>query len=168
MKVSKVRVLLTDGQRTVDYAWLRHVEGKQIACGVPDHRDKWHLTYPADGKAHYTLRGGGRKRRRFLTLQPVPLRAFRGQRELLTLGFAPSTLEDSGLLPFRPQPQDALAFLDLRAFSDGMVWTSLGIVEPGQIDRLTFDSDVRQLLIVRNVVPWIYIAAGIKEGPLTF
>lgn len=168
MKVRKVRVLLTDGERTADFAWLRHVAGKHVVCGIPENVDRWHITYPADARVHYTLREGARKSHRFLRLAPVPLRDFRGQCELLALGFASSTLEDAGLHPFRRSAQDAVAFLDLRAFPEGMVWTSLGLIEAGQVDSLTFDFDVEQLLLVRNVVPWVVIAAGIREGVITF
>ncbi len=86
---------------------------------------------------------------------------------MLTLGI-PSGSLGNDLNPVARQPQDAVAFLDLRAFEDEeTVWTELGLVQPGKADELRFDFDVRQLLLVTSVNPWIYIAAGAKKGVIT-
>jgi hypothetical protein len=152
---------LTDGERTADFAWLRHA-GRQVACGIPDDA-RWHMTYPADGKAHYTVREGAGHSRRFLPKSPLPLVSFRGRHTLLALGLASTTLED--LRPFERRAQDAVAFLDLRSFPDeGVVWIELGLVEAQKADQLQFDFEVQQLLLVTSVTPWVYIAAGSKAG----
>jgi hypothetical protein len=166
VKPHRVRVVLTDGQRTVDFAWLRHA-GKQVVCGAPN--DPEHVTYPRDGRVHITTEEGSKKRRRgFFTLPPVPLQGFHGQHGLLTLGLAEPILQSFDLVPFRHQAQDTIAFLDLRAFRpDAAVMVDLGLVEAGHADQLNFAFKVQQILLVTSVTPWVYLAAGTEAGIIT-
>jgi len=99
----RVRVVLTDGERTADFAYLRHA-GREVVCGVPDDAG-WHMTYPANGRAHYTVRQGSGHTRRFLRERPVPLESFTGQRTLLALSIASTALVYAGLRPFERQAQ---------------------------------------------------------------
>lgn len=158
----RVRIALTDGVRTADYAWLRYSR-KQVVCGVPENPN-WHLTYPADGRAHYTIRKRSRHVRRYLPTQSIPLITFSGQRELLQVQLAsPAALGDD-FIAFEHQPQDVVAYLDLRAFPKGRIaWTALGLIEPGKADQLQFSFEVYQLLLVTRPRPWLYIAAGAEE-----
>jgi hypothetical protein len=71
-----VRVVITDGERTADFAWLRHA-GRQVVCGVPEDR-RWHVTHPEDGRTHSTTKKGAGNRRAFLRESPVPLDGFMG------------------------------------------------------------------------------------------
>ncbi len=159
MAGQRVRILLTDGARVADFAWLRY-SLKQVACGVPEGRDSWHVTYPANGKVRYSLRRALRQHHVPWPVKPIPLGTFSGQRELLQLR---SPLElGNDLTIFRWQPQDVIAFLDLRAFpKDRMICTSLGLIEAGKADQLQFDFSVHQVLLVTRVTPWIYIASGV-------
>jgi len=99
----RVRVVLTDGERMADFAYLRHA-GREVVCGVPDDAG-WHMTYPANGRAHYTVRQGSGHTRRFLRERPVPLKSFTGQRTLLALSIASTALVYAGLRPFERQAQ---------------------------------------------------------------
>jgi len=99
----RVRVVLTDGERTADFAYLRHA-GREVVCGVPDDAG-WHMTYPANGRAHYTVRQGSGHTRRFLRERPVPLESFTGQRTLLALSIASTALVYAGLRPFERHAQ---------------------------------------------------------------
>jgi len=159
-----VRIVLTDGERAADFAWLRHA-GRQVACGVPEDAS-WHMTYPEDGRLHMTVKQHSGGRRVFVRKAPVPLAGFTGHRALLALGIGSTALAEGDLKPFKHTPQDAVAFLDLRAFGDAMVWTELGIVEPGQTHQLRFDFTVQQVLLVTSVSPWVYVAAGVNEGEI--
>lgn len=162
----RLRVVLTDGERMADFAWLRHA-GRQVVCGVPD-KVGWHITYPADGRMHMTIGHDARRTRSFVPETAVPLDTFTGQRALLTLGMPLIELAVARLRTFKHRTQDAVAFLDLRAFRDEvMLWIELGLVEVGKTDQLQFDFGAEQVLIVRNAVPWVYIAAGSKEGVIT-
>jgi|SRR5947208_12791742 len=147
-KERRVRVVLTDGKRAADYIWLRH---------------------PADGRAHYTVRRGSSNMRKFIPENPVPLHSFKGHRRMFSAGLATTSLLDFQLHPFERQEQDAIAFLDLRAFpEDAFVWTELGLVEVGKTDQLQFDFDLQQLLLVTSVRPWVYVAVGVREGIIRF
>lgn len=162
---SRIRVVLTDGERTADFAWLRHA-GRQVVCGIPED-EGWHMTYPEDGRFHITLKKGPGHRRAFVPQAPVPLDGFSGQQVLLALGIGSVDLTDAALRPFERKPQDAVAFLDLRAFGDALVWTELGLIEVGKTDQLHFDFEVQQVLLVRSIAPWVYVAAGIRDQALT-
>jgi len=83
---------------------------------------------------------------------------------MLALGIASDTLADVNLQPFNYKTQDAVAFLDLRAFDAKILWVELGLIEPQKADALSFDFEVRQLLLVTNTSPWVYIATGVQEA----
>ncbi len=156
-----VRVVVTDAEHTADFAWLRHA-GRQVACGVPED-SRWHVTYPADGRAHITTTRGGESRRGYLRESPVSLDGFTGHRTMLALGLGSDSLVDTGLREFERKTQDAVVFLDLRAFDAEVMWVELGLVEPYKADTLSFDFEVRQLVLVVTTSPWVYIAAGIQR-----
>jgi hypothetical protein len=128
------------------------------------------MSLPADGNAHYTVKARAGHIRRYLFETPVRLDSLKGHRALLALGINSATLADADLRSFERNSQDAVAFLDLRAFPDvGVIWTELGVVEAWKTDQLQFnlDFEVSQLLLVTGVRPWVYFAAGVRREAIT-
>jgi len=158
-----VRVVVTEGERSAAFAWLRHAS-HHVVCGIPDEGAGWHVRYPKDGRAHITTKDGAGNRRAFFRESPVPLDGFVGHRTMLALGIASDTLADMNLQPFKYKTQDVVAFLDLRAFDAKMLWVEFGLLEAHKADALSFDFEVRQLLLEMSTSPWVYIAAGVQEA----
>jgi hypothetical protein len=158
----RLRIVLTGGTRNEDLCWLKH-SGSQVICGAVG--DGWHLRYPSDGRLHYTLeqKQEGPKRRVFWRQPGIPLIAFTGMCELLSMEVSPQRL-DEGSREFKGARQDALMFIDVRAFPvDRMIKLSIGLVEPGTLDQLNLTFEPAQLLVARYFTPWVYVAVGHGE-----
>jgi hypothetical protein len=152
----RVRVVLTDGNNTEDLYWVRH-NGHEVVSGTPD--EPVHLTYPKDGRVHLTG-FPGRESRLFGTGPPIPLSAVTGHLALMTLTIKPPFRLR---IPFERGREDAIVLVDVRTLPhDRLLWISIGLVEPGAVDRIEYEHDVeiRQLVVARIVTPWVYVAVG--------
>lgn len=159
----KLRIVLTDGMRSEDLCFLKH-SGSSVIAGLVG--DGWHVHYPPDGRVHYTVEEKSNERRKHRVFWPqpgIPLTTFRGMRQLLSMTLSPQRLDD-GVRDFKGARQDALVFVDVRAFpADRMIKLAIGLVEPGTIDRLNLAFEPVQLIVERHFTPWVYVAVGNGE-----
>ena len=149
----RLRVLLTNGSKTVDLLWLRHT-GSDIYYGFVGHSRKF--SYHASGVRH--MKGGTEKR--LVYDKHHPLDKFVGHFYLGGIVCHQGRIMDSERgTEFRGKKSDAAVFLDSRTLPD-MLSISFGLLEPGSlrsIPKYHTVADVKQLSIVTSTNPWIYV-----------
>ena len=152
----RVRLLLADGNRAVDFFWLQHT-GKDIYYGhahVPGH-----FTYHRSGRRHFK----GMESYDHLE-RSVPLAEVHGAFPLVTVAFSPPGPVEWKIPDYSGGKADVVTFLDTRAMLKNRVANIfIGLVEPGRLDALDEfmkaikSLHVRQVQVVTNVSPWVYV-----------
>ena len=148
----RLRVLLTNGSKTIDFLWLRH-DGSDIYYGVAGAPHKF--SYHASGSRH--LRGG--KEEDVIYDKHYPLKAFTGHLLLTTVVFHRDMIEYSKRTQFTGRKSDAALYLDCRTLPD-LLGVSFGLLELGNYGALpSYDANAGmcQLSIFTDVSPWIYL-----------
>ena len=148
----RLRVLLTNGNRTVDLIWLKH-NGTDVYYGGVGWNDK--TSYHASGKRH-TKTTSGDKREIF---QHHPLNNFKGQLQLCAFCFSKDIVESADVTEYTGRKGDSVIYLDARTMPD-QVNISLGLVEVGNYNSILPVHEIVDLhlvYLVTNTVPWIYV-----------
>ncbi|KQV60774.1 hypothetical protein ASC95_04905 [Pelomonas sp. Root1217] len=155
----RLRVLLTNGKRTVDLIWLDH-NGTDIYYGGVGWSDK--TSYHASGIRHRKARDG--------TLSPIQrhhrLDSFSGQLQLCVFGFHTKFVESDAATPYKGKKGDSVIFLDSRSLPD-QVGVSLGLLEAGAYAAMLpihQHLDLRLIHLATNTTPWIYVAINAING----
>jgi hypothetical protein len=160
----RARILVTNGQRTVDLFWLSH-DGKDVYCGFTksDHKRSFHES----GKIHTTSNG-----KRQDEAWVAPLAELKGQFNLgsLSFGDAKKMLEIADpRYDYHCGKSDAVVVVDARSIPDGcQANLSYGLLEPGNFEALApFIKDhhvpgfislsCEQLVLATSVEPWVYV-----------
>lgn len=147
-------MVLTDGARECDVAWLQHT-GADVYCGPVASPGK--ITYHASGIRSSTLSG-----KRNVHDRHFPLSRLRGSTQLLAFGFdLPGGVFGRD---YARRQADAVAYLDTRAMPTGRtINVIVGLVEPHNLGALPPrlpSVTVQQLLVVTSVKPWVYIVVA--------
>ena len=154
----RVRVLVTNGSKTADLFWVEHT-GRDVYCGMVGLPD--HYAYHETGARHIKQAGGYQ-----ILERHVPLAELRGIFQLTTLAFS-STLLDAGnyLRDYFGASVDAVVYLDTRSMSGDAPFLNVmvGLLEIGPPELLPIgvpDWVTRQIVLVTDVRPWVWIAVG--------
>lgn len=151
----RLRVLLTNGSRTVDLIWLEH-NGTDIYYGYVGWPEK--TSYHASGQRHSRSASGER----------TPIQAhhrldqFSAQLQLCAFGFDKEIVRSSLATEYTGKRGDSVIFLDSRSLPQ-LVNVSLGLVEVGGYNAMLpvhIVSDLRFVHLVTSTVPWIYVMVG--------
>ncbi|UCC31557.1 MAG: hypothetical protein JSU86_04615 [Phycisphaerales bacterium] len=165
----RVRILLTDGQTTVDYAWLEHT-GADVYCGLVGWVKKF--SYHESGQAHWSDASGEKD----TITKRAPLKEVSGSVGIVTMGVMPDLVKIGYPRVYTGKKADASLFLDVRAIPDDR-YTSilLGLIEPGRFDAIPILFEpwfqAKQVVLVTSVEPWVSAVVGwpaeegILEGP---
>jgi hypothetical protein len=138
--------------------WVEHT-GRDVywgMVGLPDH-----YSYHETGKRHIKQPGGYR-----ILESHVPLAELRGIFHLSTLAFSAELLDaGSYLRGYFGGSSDAAVYLDTRSMPSGIpVNVMIGLVEVGRGDLLPtipFPGWItRQVLLVTEVTPWVWVSVG--------
>lgn len=152
----RLRVLLTDGTRTVDLVWLRHT-GTDIYYGGVGWDDK--TSYHASGKRHDRSKSGKQSE----IEKHHPLNNFKDQMQLCVFEIPTSMVRETAATEYRGKKGDSVIWLDARTLPSSRVGISLGLVEVGgyksilPVHLLKEFVDLRLVHLVTNTVPWIYV-----------
>lgn len=149
-----MRVLLTNGKRTVDLIWLEH-NGTDIYYGYVglDQKGSYHAT----GKRHSKSGSGG-----FTKIDAHhPLSNFKGQLQLCAFGIPTKIIEAASATEYKGGKGDSVLWLDARTLPE-LVNVSLGLVEVGGYNAMlpvhtNPSTDLRSVHLITNTVPWIYV-----------
>jgi hypothetical protein len=169
----RVRILVTNGSRTIDLYWLHH-DGKDVYCGPTksDHKRSYHRS----GKVHSTIEGD-RKHEAWC----LPLAAIKGQFHLSTtnIGNAQNFVAAAAAkYEYGGGKSDALLVIDSRSIPDDVQANiAIGLIEPGNLEalsRLTANHQIEegqsisceQLLLATSVKPWVYAIVFWWKGAL--
>ena|SRR5215831_12561581 len=159
----QMRVLITNGVRTIDLFWLSH-DGTDVYCGQPRFDGK--RTYHASGKIHSTVEG-----EKVDEAWHTPLRDLKGQFHLTTIALSNSAQWFETVAPryeYSKKKGDALLLIDSRTIPDGVsLNVSVGLLERGNTGVLDLmllsgeaeDSSLsaQQVLLATSVDPWVYV-----------
>ena len=119
----RLRVLLTNGTRTVDLIWLKH-NGTDIYYGGVGWGDK--DSYHASGKRHTKSRTGERS----AIQQHHRLDSFQGQLQLCAFGVGTGILKGAAATEYRGRKGDSVIWLDSRSLPS-QINISLGLLQVG-------------------------------------
>ncbi len=148
----RLRVLLTNGTRTIDLIWLAH-NGTDVYYGYVN--STWKSSYHEKGQRHSKSVQGDYSR----IESHCPLKEFKGQLQLCCFGFCSKIVESTKVADFSRKKSDAILYLDTRTLPE-TVNISLGFLEPGNYNAILpvhEHSTLRQIFLVTNTVPWIYL-----------
>jgi hypothetical protein len=147
----RLRVLLTNGSRTVDLLWLRHT-GSDIYYGFVGSGSKH--SYHESGARHFKNEDG--------EIQPYsahhPLRQLSGQLQLSTFGFHRNIVESEEKSEFVGKKSDAVLYLDSRTLPE-QPNVMFGLLEPGNYGAILpvhATGSFLHISIITAVTPWIY------------
>jgi hypothetical protein len=167
----RVRILITNGRRTVDVFWVEHT-GKDVYCGATKSSGK--RSYHGSGKVHFTD-GGVRTSEGW----HVPLRDLKGQFHLTSInvgnarGFVQAV---HTRLDYSGKKADAVLLIDARQIPTNVQTSiAIGLVEPGNgavlgklISHNHEDAELkissRQALISTCTNPWVYAIVSWLEN----
>jgi hypothetical protein len=159
----RLRVLLTDGIRTIDLIWLRHT-GKDIYYGFVgwDSKDSYHGSGARHSKRGRVLQGKSD--------QHHPLASFRNQLQLTVFGMHRAILKASDAATYDGKPSDVAVWLDARTLPSQFS-VSLGLLEPHRLEAmLPYHDDghneLRSVHFVTSTRPWIYLQVYALVNPL--
>lgn len=148
----RLRILLTDGQRTVDLFWLIH-NGTDIYYGAVG--DNWKDSYHASGKRHMKSLNGGYGK----IESHHPLEDLIEQMQLITFAFSTNIVRSSNAAEFSGKKADVFTFLDSRTLP-AQVNVAVGLLEPGNYSAMLpvhLVSDLKQVVFITSTRPWIYV-----------
>lgn len=148
----RLRVLMTNGTRTVDLIWLEH-NGTDIYYGGVGWTDK--DSYHASGKRHTKSKMGKHSE----IQEHHRLDNFQGQIQLCTFLFGTGIVEDSEATEYKGKKGDSVIWVDARTLPS-QINVSLGLLEPGAYHSILpvhMVADLRMVHLVTNTVPWIYV-----------
>jgi hypothetical protein len=159
----RVRVLITNGRRTVDVFWVEHT-GTDVYCGA--NRASGKRSYHRSGKVHYTDAGV-----RTSEGWHVPLAELRGQFHLSTINIGNARAFVQVVHPrlnYSGKKSDAVLLIDARQIpTQVQTQIAVGLVEPGNGDVLAWLLSLKsehaemkvtsqQALISTATSPWVY------------
>ncbi len=124
----RLRVLLTNGTRTVDLIWLRH-SGTDVYFGGVKWDEK--TSYHASGKRH-SKSGSGERRE---IGQHHPLSNFKGQLHLSSFSFLTQIVEAADATVYTGEIGDSVIYWDARTLPE-QIQVLLGLVEVGGYDSI--------------------------------
>jgi hypothetical protein len=159
----RLRVLLTNGEHTLDLIWLEHT-GADVYYGYVGSDEK--TSYHASGKRHSKRPGQppmlGEKHHR--------LADFSGQLQLCVFGLHAGILRSRSAPEYSWKKADAVLWLDARTLP-AQVGIGLGLIEVGNyaamLPRLPHDRiELRSVHLITNTVPWIYLTVEAVVKPL--
>lgn len=168
----RVRVLLTNGRRTVDVFWVEH-NGTDVYCGTTKSVGK--RSYHASGKVHHTS-GTVRTHEGWHT----PLNELRGQFHLTTInvGNARRFVQNAhSRLDYSGKKSDAVLLIDTRPIpTDVETQIAVGLIENGNGTVLTkllsmevnipeIQLKSHQALIATATNPWVYAIVSWSRLP---
>jgi len=161
----RVRVLFTNGTRTIDLFWLKH-DGSEVYCGQSGFAAK--RSYHASGKVHSTSNAV-----RTDEGWHTPLRDFKKQFHLTTIALSNSARWFDAVdskYDYSGRMSDAVLVIDSRSIPEQVqINVSIGLLEPGRMDILhglllqpteaiaSFPVSAKQLLLSTAVEPWVYV-----------
>lgn len=148
----RLRVLMTNGTRTVDLIWLEH-NGTDIYYGGVGSHTKG--SYHASGSRHSKSRGGNRDN----IGKWYRLESFKGQIHLISFLVVSGIVESDVVSDYCGKKGDAVIWLDARTLPK-QVNVGLGLLEVGAYNALLplhQVADLRMVHIFTNTVPWIYV-----------
>ena len=157
----RLRVLLTNGTRTVDLIWLRH-NGSDVYYGGVGWHDK--TSYHATGRRHTKTKSGETE-----IQGHHPLNNFKGQLQLCSFAFGTGIVEDATATEYKGKKGDSVIWLDARTLPS-QINVSLGLVDVGgyaSILPVHEVMDLRLLHLVTSTVPWIYVQVVDPSRPPT-
>lgn len=148
----RLRVLLTNGSRTVDLIWLRHT-GTDVYYGFVG----------ANGKDSYHESGARHRRDEDGKLYPMsphqPLDQFTGQLFLSGFGFHRDIVKSEERTQFQGKKSDAVLYLDTRTLPE-QPNVMFGLLEPGNYPAILpvhgIPGSLLHVSIITSVSPWIY------------
>ena len=157
-----VRILYTNGTKTIVPFWVRH-DGKDIYFGNPgvDH----HISLHESGELHVKSKGNVLHEKKM----PTPLAEVTGEYNVLTSIFGNEDWQFENCPPrmeYRNQESDAILVIDSRSIPhDALLLVKIGVVEAGRLDALLPESiahdavgmTVKQIMIATSVEPWVYL-----------
>ena|SRR5215211_7792236 len=156
----QVRVLLTDGQSTVELYWLAH-NGRDIYCGPTFTQFK--RSYHQSGQVHTKLHG-----KLLDQVNYVPLRNLRGSYPLTSYSFGISPQQfhpSSEYKPYTGGKADVFFTIDRRAIPESsggaILWITL--IEAGNVDALAKVSLGKMFVVRTDTEPWICLGLSWDE-----
>lgn len=148
----KLRVLLTNGRRTVDLIWLEH-SGRDVYYGGVGWPDK--TSYHASGRRHTKDRSGTRSE----IQGHQRLDAFTGQLQLCAFGIETGIVNSDTVSDYTGKKRDAVIWLDARTLPT-QINVSLGLIEVGAFAAMLpvhRTIDLLSVHFVTSTTPWIYV-----------
>ncbi len=148
----KLRVLFTNGSKTVDLLWLRHT-GTDVYYGFVGHNRKF--SYHASGARHES--GGDDER--LIYDKHQPLSGFSGEIVLTTFGFNRNVVDLEFLTAYQGKKSDAVIYLGSRTLPK-MVSIAFGLTECGMFPSLPEQyapDGVEKVIVITNTTPWIFV-----------
>jgi hypothetical protein len=155
----QLRVLMTNGLRTVELIWLEHTGTDIYYGGVGwDTKDSYH----ASGKRHEKSKTGkGSEMQNYYRLAN-----FKGQLQLCVFAIGTGIVEDSAIIVYKGKKADSIIWLDTRTLPN-QINVSLGLLEVGAYHAILpvhLVTDLCMVHLVTNAVPWIYIMVSGEPG----
>ena len=152
-----VRVLLTDGEKTVKLAWVKHT-GDELYLGPAFAFKQGGL--PRDIHFSYHSSGCRTAPTNSLVAPLSPMARITGHVVVLTMWIRSGAINDEYGRPFRGQKSEDDFLIDVRTIPQSGANILIGLLEPGREEALQRhpDFEVRQSSIVRNVSPWLVIS----------
>jgi hypothetical protein len=165
----RVRILYTNGQKTVDLFWLSH-DGKDVYCGSPGFEG--HRSYHKSGEVHSKTSKSTQDEG-----WHAPLSQLKRQFHLTTIALGNSPEWFKGVAEthvYKGGKSDSVLVIDSRSIPEGQpINVAVGLLEPGNFKVLgsilrslkETGTEAKQLLLSTAVVPWVYIMLLWIEKP---
>lgn len=166
---AQTRIVLIDGQNTIEYARVKHT-GANVYLFHGGDDD--HISYHRSGQFHQKRRGEIAWKTRV-----KPLAEFQGTFHFVTSSLTGTNLANWGaeVRQFEREPANVVA-IDVRAVPHGShLHIGFGLVEPGRLELVSWmlpafecvGIHTSQLVFVTSVTPWVYvwIGTGILQAP---
>ena len=155
----QLRVLMTNGSRTVELIWLEHTGTDIYYGGVGwDTKD----SYYASGKRREKSKTGKRSE----IQNYYRLANFKDQLQLCVFAIGTGIVEDSAITEYKGKKADSIIWLDTRTLPN-QINVPLGLLEVGAYHAILpvhLVTDLRMVHLVTNAVPWIYIMVSGAPG----
>jgi hypothetical protein len=165
----RVRVLCTNGLRTVDLFWLSH-DGKDVYCGQPGF--KGHRSYHESRKLHDrtqdSIHGESWQ---------APLSQLKQQFHLTSIVLGNSSEWVKAVAEsyvYKGGKSDSVLVIDSRSIPEGQLLNvAVGLLEPGNFQVLgsllhsleDIGTETKQVLLSTAVTPWVYVMLLFVKTP---
>ena len=162
MAKKRVKILLTDGERTVNLAWVEH-NGDNLYLGPA-------LAFQQGGLPldhHFSYHSTGRRTvpTNSIVAALPPIRKITGHVAVLTMWIQPDLINREYVKPFKGKMSQDDFLIDARSIPQSGANILIGLLEPGKDEELPRHSDfeIRQKMIVRSVSPCLAISLACRK-----